>query len=378
MDIAGLDEHHLQGRHLRLRRAPSVGAVLGDPARLRTSAASAPGLVRMVRPWNEWLIVWGYDISQPPPVVDDARPPSQIVQEPARPARPRQSRSPAPGCGATTRCTRPTCRSGGCSAAGDAVHRHPPSQRPRLQHLDPGLLQPRLEAGGGAAGPGRAGLLETYSAERAPVARQIVQRANKSSREFVQFFEVLGLMEAETEEEMRQQIEERKANTPRGRGQARGPGRRRWSSRTTSSTPTASSWGSSTSQPRSFRMDLQGPSPTRDPELYYEPSTVPGSHLPHVWVGRQPRARSPPSTSPRMTRFTLLTGIAGEPWAAAAEKVGEELGVPLETVIIGPGREVTDLYYDWARIREVDGGRRTPGPPRQAHRLALDAAARGP
>ena len=24
----------------------------------------------MVRPWNEWLIVWGYDISQPPPVVN--------------------------------------------------------------------------------------------------------------------------------------------------------------------------------------------------------------------------------------------------------------------------------------------------------------------
>ncbi|GAB3879299.1 hypothetical protein GCM10029964_031430 [Kibdelosporangium lantanae] len=24
------------------------------------------GLVRMVRPWNEWLLVWGYDITQPP------------------------------------------------------------------------------------------------------------------------------------------------------------------------------------------------------------------------------------------------------------------------------------------------------------------------
>jgi 2,4-dichlorophenol 6-monooxygenase len=23
-------------------------------------------------------------------------------------------------------------------------------------------------------------------------------------------------------------------------------------------------------------------------------------------------------------------------------------------VIIGPGRAVTDIYYDWARIREVD------------------------
>jgi 2,4-dichlorophenol 6-monooxygenase len=28
--------------------------------------------------------------------------------------------------------------------------------------------------------------------------------------------------------------------------------------------------------------------------------------------------------------------------------------VPLETVIIGPGREVTDIYYDWGRVREID------------------------
>src|SRR3546814_1155657 len=27
------------------------------------------------------------------------------------------------------------------------------------------------------------------------------------------------------------------------------------------------------------------PEPRRDPELYYQPSTVPGSHLPHAWVG---------------------------------------------------------------------------------------------
>src|ERR1700677_3597536 len=28
------------------------------------------GLVRMIRPWNKWLIVWGYDITRPPPTVD--------------------------------------------------------------------------------------------------------------------------------------------------------------------------------------------------------------------------------------------------------------------------------------------------------------------
>ena len=29
------------------------------------------GLVRMIRPWNEWLIVWGYDINEPAPEVDE-------------------------------------------------------------------------------------------------------------------------------------------------------------------------------------------------------------------------------------------------------------------------------------------------------------------
>jgi 2,4-dichlorophenol 6-monooxygenase len=41
------------------------------------------GLVRMVRPWNEWLIVWGYDIGQPPPDVDDEMA-TRIVHETTR------------------------------------------------------------------------------------------------------------------------------------------------------------------------------------------------------------------------------------------------------------------------------------------------------
>jgi 2,4-dichlorophenol 6-monooxygenase len=37
------------------------------------------GLVRMVRPWDEWIIVWGYDINDEPPVVDEAAA-TQIVR----------------------------------------------------------------------------------------------------------------------------------------------------------------------------------------------------------------------------------------------------------------------------------------------------------
>jgi 2,4-dichlorophenol 6-monooxygenase len=54
------------------------------------------------------------------------------------------------------------------------------------------------------------------------------------------------------------------------------------------------------------------------------------------------------------SRFTIITGIAGEAWSDAAAKVSADLSVPLDTVVIGPGREVTDLYFDWARRREVE------------------------
>jgi 2,4-dichlorophenol 6-monooxygenase len=179
-----------------------------------------------------------------------------------------------------------------------------------------------------------------------------VLRANKSSREFGQFFEVLGLTDAESEEEMRQQIEERKANTPQGAAKRAAL--------------------VAAMELKNYEFNAHGvdlgqfyesaaivgdgsarPTPTRDPELYYQPSTVPGSHLPHAWVGDATHKVSTLDLAP-YTRFTLITGIAGDAWQAAAAKVGHDLQIPLETVIIGPGRKVTDIYYDWARGREVE------------------------
>ena len=118
------------------------------------------------------------------------------------------------------------------------------------------------------------------------------------------------------------------------------------------------------------------PQLTRDPELYYQASTVPGSHLPHVWVGHATHKVSTLNLAP-YTTFTLITGIAGEAWATAAKKISDELGVPIDTVIIGPAREVTAIYHDWARIREIDEDgmlRRSmilPRDPEQALRQAL-------
>jgi 2,4-dichlorophenol 6-monooxygenase len=49
----------------------------------------------------------------------------------------------------------------------------------------------------------------------------------------------------------------------------------------------------------------------------------------------------------------LLTGIGGEAWVKAAKVVAEQTGIDLEPVVIGPGRELDDLYGDWARLREI-------------------------
>jgi hypothetical protein len=54
------------------------------------------------------------------------------------------------------------------------------------------------------------------------------------------------------------------------------------------------------------------------------------------------------------------------------QEKGDELDVPVNTVIIGPGRAVTDICYDWARIREIDEDGVILVRPGQAHRLALD------
>jgi len=308
------------------------------------------GLVRMIRPWNEWLIVWGYDISQPAPVVDEEAA-TQIVRG-LLGMPDLQVEITGTSLWGNNEMYATHLQKGRVFCAGDAIHRHPPSNGlgSNTSVQDSYNLAWKLAAVlRGEASPS---LLETYSAERAPVARQIVLRANKSSREFVQFFDVLGLTGAETEAEMIEQIEERRANTPRGAAK-RAALVKAMELKNYEFNAHGVELGQFYESTAIVPDGATRSEPTRDPELYYQPSTVPGSKLPHVWVGDAVNRLSTLDLAP-YTRFTLITGIAGEAWATAAVKVADDLKVPMETVIIGPGRAVTDIYYDWARTRGVE------------------------
>ena len=52
-------------------------------------------------------------------------------------------------------------------------------------------------------------------------------------------------------------------------------------------------------------------------------------------------------------RFTILTGIGGEKWAAAATAAAAHFAIEIAAVAIGPGCAITDLYFNWERLREI-------------------------
>ncbi|MFE5142543.1 FAD-dependent oxidoreductase [Streptomyces fagopyri] len=308
------------------------------------------GLVRMIRPWNEWLIVWGYDIADEPPVVDEQAAVQIVRNLLGMPDLDVEITGTSLWGNNEMYASR--LHHGRVFCAGDAVHRHPPSNGlgSNTSVQDAYNLAWKLAAVlRGQAAPA---LLDSYTAERAPVAERIVKRANRSSREFVGIFESLGLLDARTEAEMAAAIEERKDNTPAGAAK-RAALVRAMDLKNYEFNAHGVELGQFYTSSAVLSDGSALPAPTRDTDLYYEMSTVPGSHLPHAWVGDSSRRLALMDLAP-YTRWTLLTGIAGEAWAQAGEKIAQELGVPLGTVVIGPGREVTDLYYDWAKLREVE------------------------
>lgn len=200
---------------------------------------------------------------------------------------------------------------------------------------------------------GQAGgeLLQTYSAERAPVAKQIVGRANKSGREFGQLFEALGVDKAETAREMLAHIESRKDNSPEGAAKRRAI-QDAMEIKNYEFNAHGVEMGQHYDSSAIVPDGTEKPAPARDPELYYEPSTHPGARLPHAWIGDNVHKYSTHDLAP-YGHFTVFTGITGKDWSAAAQKVSDRLGITVGSVVIGPGQEVTDLYFDWAKLRGV-------------------------
>ena len=301
------------------------------------------GLVRCVRPWHEWLIVWGYDIGGEPPNLTEEyarRIAHHLIGDDSVPVTIKSSSA-----WTVNHLYAETYQSGRVFCAGDAVHRHPPSNGlgSNTSIQDAYNLAWKLALVlRGEAGPE---LLDTYSAERAPIGKQIVDRANRSIGETTRIFEALGLLSTDDPAQLRANMEARKLAGPEAEKQ-----RRELRDAIEFKNYEFNTHGVELNQRYASSAVLPDGTPRpagpRDDELYHFATTWPGAKLPHCWVGRD-RTRMSTLDLGGRGRFTLFTGIGGEAWRPAAGELG------VRVVTIGPGADYEDLYGDWARLREI-------------------------
>ncbi|MEZ5728100.1 MAG: FAD-dependent monooxygenase [Burkholderiaceae bacterium] len=308
------------------------------------------GLVRMVRPWNEWLIVWGYDINEPEPVVDKdfatgvAR---QLVGDPEL-----EIELLSANTWTVNNCYATHMQNGRVFIMGDAAHRHPPSNGlgSNTSIQDSFNLAWKLAAV--LKGQATPALLESYSVERAPVAKQIVTRANQSIAEFGPIFEALGMTGGTDVVRIKASMDARCESTPEAE-------RQREALRKAIEFKKYEFDAHGVEMNQRYRSDAivtdgqPEPSFERDADLHYQPTTWPGARLPHVWLFGRDGSRYSTLDLCGKGRFTILTGIGGEAWESAAAAVGESLGIVIVVRVIGPRREYEDLAADWANAREV-------------------------
>ncbi|WP_406162739.1 FAD-dependent monooxygenase [Streptomyces sp. NBC_00882] len=303
------------------------------------------GLVRCVRPWNEWMIVWGYDVTAGAPDLTTEYAESvvrQLVGDDEIPVTIKSSSA-----WTVNEMYAETYSHGRVFCAGDATHRHPPSNglgsNTSIQDSYNLAWKLKLVLDGTAAPK----LLDTYTAERAPVGKQVVTRANQSIGETAPIFEALDGLSPQTPEQLWANIAARKDTTEAAEKQ-----RARLREAIAFKVYEFNAHGVDLNQ--RYASDAVVPDGTpaetfaRDSELHHQPTSRPGARVPHAWITSGTRTLSTLDTVGK-GRFTLLTGIGGEGWVRAAAAQGIEIA----TVVVGPGQEYEDPYGDWAHLSEI-------------------------
>ncbi len=240
-------------------------------------------------------------------------------------------------------------RRGRVFIAGDAAHRHPPANGlgSNTSMQDAWNLVWKLAL----VLQGKAGdrLLDSYNAERQPVGRQVVDRANQSVGEMAAWLAPLGLHPGLDREAALAHLDE--IFGPEGEDT-----RRELLKGLAVMNAQFNAHGVELNQ-RYESSAVAGdgtpfPPFERDPELHYQACTHPGAPLPHAWLSRGTHDISTFDLG-HYDRFTLITGADTTAWELAAKRVAAELDVPIPVYGVALGQEYNDVLGDWTRQREV-------------------------
>lgn len=309
------------------------------------------GVVRMVRPWNEWLAIWGYDINGPRPELSDNEA-KEIIRDLVGD---RKLDIDLQGVSYWTNndAYATQLSKGRVFIMGDAAHRHPPSNglgsNTSIQDAFNLCWKMALVLKGQAGET----LLESYNVERAPIAKQIVTRANKSIGEFGPIFEALGLIGHTDPEIMKANMIKRCNNDEQAAEQ-----RRKLREAIAFKKYEFDAHGVEMNQRYDstaiFKDGQPDPGFVEDEELHYQPTTWPGARIPHIWLFENSTGKKVSTLDlTGKGKFSIITGIGGEDWLAAAKEIEKDTGIFIRTVMIGPRHEIADHTGDWARASDI-------------------------
>jgi 2,4-dichlorophenol 6-monooxygenase len=238
--------------------------------------------------------------------------------------------------------------------AGDAVHRHPPTNGLGSNTSIQDSYNLAWKLAMVAAGTASPSLLDSYDIERAPVARQIVERANQSIVDTGKILTALDLTDTTDVDRLNRQLEARKAPGPEGE-KIRAALREAIAYKAYEFDAHGVEHNHRYASPAVVPDGTPMPEFRRDPELFAQPSTWPGAKLPHTWVTAAGHRVSTLDLAGK-GKFTVVTGIGGQAWLDAAAGLGAERGLEITPVCIGPGQPCEDPYGTWAGLREIDDG----------------------
>jgi len=307
------------------------------------------GILRSIKPWTSWLMMKGYAAGQETEMLSEAEAVDVIRDYLGIPDLDVRITGVDRWNMNALYATR--YQQGRVLCVGDAVHRHVPSNGlgSNTGMQDAYNLAWKLAL----VVQGRAGasLLDSYGEERVPVGRQVVQRATRSLESYTPILDAIGVLDPGAPEQGARNMAALAADTPEAAAR-----REALRAAIQGKVYEFQARGIELNQLyRSSAIIDEGQQPAddgRDPELFYRATSCPGARLPHAWVQREGKALSTLDLVGQ-GRFTLLTGIGGDAWIAAAGAASARLGIEIATVAIGQGCAVTDLYADWADRREI-------------------------
>jgi 2,4-dichlorophenol 6-monooxygenase len=303
------------------------------------------GVLRAIRPWNQWIAGWGFDLAQGEPQLSEAQIIERIrvlVGDPDL-----HIRIDMQSIWYVNQAWAPHYAKGRVFCAGDAVHRHPPSSglgsNTCLQDAH-NLAWKLAYVIKGHAGPG---LLDSYSLERAPVGEQVVARANQSRLDYAPLNACFR--DAQAAQPVRAGLAS--LTDPGPAGVAR---RERLAEALRLKHYEFNALGTEANHRYvSCAVVADDALPEEvwkhDRQLHAQPTTRPGAKLPHAWLVGSDGRRVSTLDLVGKGRFTLLTGIAGQPWAQAAR----DMEWPFLRVIVVGEEGARDPYFNWARLRDM-------------------------